>query len=91
MPTRRARRHRANRENDARCAQSGRLLKKPLQRQMPSGKCCRAVVGEGAAQRERGNPGGTVAKRGRPGAPEAGTWVTMAAGWTVTRRRPRGR
>jgi hypothetical protein len=25
-----------------------------------------------------------IAKRGRPGTPEAGTWVTLAAGWTVT-------
>lgn len=25
-----------------------------------------------------------IAKRGRPGTPEAGTWVTLVAGWTVT-------
>jgi hypothetical protein len=25
-----------------------------------------------------------IAKRGRPGTPEAGTWVTLMAGWTVT-------
>jgi hypothetical protein len=25
-----------------------------------------------------------VAARGRPGTPEAGTWVTLISGWTVT-------
>jgi hypothetical protein len=25
-----------------------------------------------------------IAKRGRPGTREAGTWVTLVAGWTVT-------
>jgi hypothetical protein len=25
-----------------------------------------------------------VAKRGHPGTPEAGTWISLKAGWTVT-------
>ena len=25
-----------------------------------------------------------VAKRGHPGTPEAGTWISLAPGWTVT-------
>jgi hypothetical protein len=25
-----------------------------------------------------------VAKRGHPGTPEAGTWISMVPGWTVT-------
>ena len=30
-----------------------------------------------------------VAKRGRPGTAEAGTWVTLVRGWTVTSPAPR--
>jgi hypothetical protein len=25
-----------------------------------------------------------IARRGRPGTPEAGTWVSLESGWTVT-------
>jgi hypothetical protein len=95
---------------------------RPAPKETTTAPKCQAVsvatpsCARGAAQRERGNPGGTVnskgvhiadkpkeieivsdgrdmfavvdgvriAKRGRPGTPEAGTWVTLVAGWTVT-------